>query len=155
MFKTKITTLSVLALIATAFLVIASMGAVAEYSDSQVVEITDNQSQEIVVDVEFLQNTNASLDLLENETGDLVESVELNGSADTWETEYFNVTNDGEYKVTLNADHSDHVGQWSVEISDENAGFLAGTAETTQYLIVAVALVFGVGLVYFREEINV
>ena len=148
-----ITTRSI-ALLVTALLAIGLVtgaAAVLETADEQTVEITDNETQEIVVDVEFINATNATVELTENETGTLVEEVELSGDADSWESHEFNVSQNIEYDVTTSAENANDLGEIEVEVVS-TGGFFANQSDEVQLIGLALLLVFGVGLVFFRDE---
>ena len=111
--------------IALAVLTLAVAGLLAGASavtvSSDTVEITDNDSQEIVVDLEILDDPAAQNTTVElyNETGSLVaQPTPSNPTDGNWTTETFQVTTDGNYTVNVTADTDTAVGQVNVSIED-------------------------------------
>ena len=103
-------------------------------ADSQTVTVTDNQSQDVVVDIELLDDPaaqNATVALIANSTDSTVSERELNGSADEWTTETFAVSSDGDYIVNVSADNSTAIGNVTAEAVEESSGGLLAPIEDT------------------------
>ena len=117
--------------IALAVLTLAVAGLLAGASavtvSSDTVEITDNDSQEIVVDLEILDDPAAQNTTVElyNETGSLVaQPTPSNPTDGNWTTETFQVATDGNYTVNVTADTDTAVGQVNVSVAqlDDDSG---------------------------------
>lgn len=124
----------------------------------ETVEVTDNETEEIVVDVELLSDadaSNATVELTNNDTGELIEERSLNGTADEWDTEYFNVSEDGNYTVAVLADSEDDVGEVVVSVEgDDDGTFAAVPGGNSSLVFLGVVAVVAIGAVVYSREVG-
>ena len=150
--KTKSLALLALLTITAATLAVAAPAA-ATIVTSDTVEITDNETQDILVDVELTEDptANNATVWVYDDTGTEVMNQTLNDSVDTWVTERFNVSTDGNYTVNVTADSATAIGNTEVGVETTSTA-LAGLGSQQQwYALLIGALVAVISLAAWRE----
>ena len=154
MITTKTKSLALLALLTiTAATLAVAAPAAATVVTSDTVEITDNETQDILVDVELDEDpaaNNATVSIYDD-TGTEVMNRSLNGTVDSWVTESFNITADGNYTVNVTADSATAIGNTEVVVETTNTAVAGLDSHQQWYAVGGAGLAVFLGLALWRE----
>lgn len=118
---------------------------VAPPEDPEDIEIEDPENETVVVDVEFLNDTTATVNLSDN--GEVVDSEQLDGNEST-ETATLNATEAGNHSVTVETEDRDDLGDITIDVVDDSTpafGGMGGMAAGLGGLVVLGAAVYLIG----------